>query len=483
MKQFKYEQLANALKQKIDDNVWFVDEKLPSIRTLASTYCLAKISVQKALQTLEARGVIYAKSKSGYYVAQNNFSPSENVTRHKVALKNIKQPKLVDMPNVLIDIMQRSAAFDIAPQHQITANEKPSNHLVQLNRHIGRELRKNSQAHALYYADPTGDLTLREQICLHYRKRNVYLSPDDVCITAGCQNSLYLSLVTTCEPGDIVAIESPAFYGVLQLLQQLKLKAVELPSSPTLGVSASTLEQALAKWPIKVCVLTPNYATPTGATIPMSEKEAMVKLASAHNITLIEDDIYGDLGFYQRTVPLKHFDVQGSNPQENVILCGSLSKSLSRDLRLGWIVSKKHHQAIVYHKLIHQLSSNQTIQNGVASFLAQGSYERHLDQYRKTLLNQRDQLVNAIKSHWKLPTLFTVPDGGLALWITLDNKIDTLTLYHQAITKGIVITPGRLFSNSNQFQHQLRLSFAHPCNGHRLDALKQLGQLIKHCMS
>jgi len=474
MKQFKYEQLANTLKGMIDDNIWLVDEKLPSIRALANRFSLAKISVQKALQTLESRGVIYAKVKSGYYVAANSFIPTERTIHDKSTLKPLEQPKLVDMPNVLVDIMQRSAAFDIAPQHKLTANEQPSSHLVQLNRHIGRALRQNSQAHALYYADPVGDLSLREQISQHYRRRNLTVSVDDICITAGCQNSLYLSLVTCCQPGDIVAVESPAFYGVLQLLQQLKLQVIELPASPTVGVSANILNQALSKWPIKACVLTPNYATPTGATMPISEKEAIVKLAHQHNIMLIEDDIYGDLGFYQRTVPLKHVD-----HHENVILCGSFSKSLSRDLRLGWIISKKHHQEIVYHKLIHQLSSNQTIQKGVASFLAQGHYERHLNHYRKTLLLQRDQLISAIKTHWQTPALFTVPDGGLALWITLENNIDTLALYHQAIRKGIVITPGRLFSSENQFQHQLRLSFAHPSTGHRLEALKTLGKLVK----
>jgi len=468
MRQFKYQQLANKLIAQIEDDIWRPNERLPSIRELASIYKVSKISVQKALHTLEARGIVFVKVKSGYYVATPK--PLQPISQ---GLTKIDKPKLVDMPEMFYEIMERTAAFDISPQNLDTA--QTPNHLLILNRHISRSLRNSPQNNALYYCEPPGSLPLRQQISEHYRRRDLHISTQEICITSGCQNSLFLALMATCEPGDIVAIESPAFYGVLQLLQQLKLKVVELPSSYTIGLTADALEEATKKWHIKVCVLTANFATPTGSLIPTKEKRKIAALANEKDIIIIEDDIYGDLGFHAKVEPMKNYDTH-----DNFILCSSFSKSLSRDLRIGWIVAGKHFKKIVHMKLVYQLSTSQAIQCGLSNFLAEGYFERHLHQYRKVLLKQREQLTKSIAEQWRIPTTFTVPDGGLAIWVQLPREIDTFILYEHAISEGIIITPGQLFSSVKKFSNCLRLSFAHPTTGHRLKALIRLGQLCEN---
>ncbi|MDO6447020.1 PLP-dependent aminotransferase family protein [Colwellia sp. 1_MG-2023] len=467
MQQFKYQQLAKTLKSQIDENNWQINEKLPSIRVLANNFNVSKISVQKALYVLEAMDLIYVKPKSGYYVAAR-----KNIQHINPEIQGISKPTKVDLPEVFYDIMERGAAFDIAPQH-LNNSQTPS-HLLLLNRHINRALRQTVHENSLYYSAPSGSLALRHQISKHYRKRRVDISADDICITSGCQNSIFLALTTICQAGDIVAIESPAFYGVLQLLQQLKLKVVELPSSYTQGVTAEALRAASKQWHIKACVITANFSTPTGALIPSLEKQAIVTVANEENITLIEDDIYGDLSFHSNVEPLKRYDMQ-----DNVILCSSFSKSLSRDLRIGWIVTNKHYKKIAQMKLVYQLSSSQAIQHGLTSFLAEGHFERHLYQYRRTLVKQRDQLIKEVTNHWNIPVKFTVPEGGLAIWMELPKGVDTFSLYNKAIAEGIVITPGRLFTSADKFSNYFRLSFAHPTQGHRLKALIRLAELSK----
>jgi len=133
-------------------------------------------------------------------------------------------------------------------------------------------------------------------------------------------------------------------------------------------------------------------------------------------------------------------------------------------------------------KLVYQLSTSQAIQHGLTSFLAEGHFERHLYQYRKTLLKQRDQLIKGVTDNWKIPIKFTVPNGGLAIWIELPTEIDTFSLYNKAISEGIILTPGRLFSSANKFSNYLRLSFAHPSTGHRIQALKRLSQLCRNAL-
>lgn len=468
---FKYEQLAHDLKNQIDAKKWLEDEKLPSIRALATQYEVSKISVQKALHTLEARGIVHAKYKSGYFVTKTKKLEKIGNEKHV----NIR-PTLVDVPEVFHEIMERSAAFDISPQ-SLDRNQVANSQLL-LNRHISRALRQNPQTNALYYSEPAGSFALRSQICDHYRKRNLSILPESVCITSGCQNSLLLALMATCAAGDIVAVESPAFYGVLQLFQQLKLKVIELPSSITQGVNSKDLAAAIEKWQIKACVLTPNFATPTGASIPSANKRAIVELANKHDFVLIEDDIYGDLGFHGVAEPLKVYD-----KNDNVILCSSFSKSLSRDLRIGWISSSKYFEKIVHLKLVFQLSTSQALQQGLSTFLAEGHYDRHLYQYRKTLLKNKEQLADEIAKHFRFPTKFILPEGGLAIWLALPEKVDTFDLYYKALAQDVVITPGRLFSSEEKYSNCIRLSFVHSINKKRSVALQRLAKLCRKAMN
>ena len=463
---YKYERLARKLSGQIASGIIQPGQKLPSIRQLSDTSGLSKISVQSALQQLESKGLVTAKNKSGYYV--NDLIKQ---TKAPVSRNRINAPQRVNMPDIFQQIMARSAAFDIKPE---SAPTNTGNHLQILNRHISRAMRHHTANKALYYSQPEGDQKLRQQLFLHCRTHGLNLQAEDICVTSGCQNSLFLALMACSQPGDNVIVESPAFYGVLQLLQQLHLNVIEVSVSTTQGITAKQLEEASKKWNAKICIVTPNFATPTGACIPRQEKKAIAELADESNITIIEDDIYGDLGFHYRPETIKSFDLSGK-----VMLCSSFSKSLSRDIRVGWIAGGQYQDKIIQLKLVNQLAGSRSIQEGLASFLQQGHYRRHLLQYRKQLCEQRDQLRDMIYQYFPGNLRFTLPDGGLCLWIELDQNIDSLKLYKQALLKGITITPGPLFSAKNLYNNYLRLSFAHGFTGSRKEALRELGEILR----
>lgn len=465
MSGFKYEKLAEHLKEQMAEGVWGVNQRLPSIRVLSEHYDVSKITVQQALRLLEIKGLVEARERSGYYTRQPKHLTS---ALSKPAAK--EKPKLVKMPAIFQDIMEKSAAFDICPGASAT---NYSNYLLQLNRQISRAFRYRPIAKAVYYNEPQGFFPLREQVSKLYANRVCDLDPKELCITAGCQNSLFIALMSVCEPGDTVAVESPAFYGVLQLLQQLKLKVLEIPASPQNGISVSDLENALQKWPLKACVVTPNFATPTGSCIPKAARQRLIDVANRYSLPLIEDDIYGELGFHSRPSPLKALDTQG-----NVVLCGSLSKSLSRDLRVGWISGGKHHEKIVHLKLVNQLASCQAIQEGVAGFIEKGYYRRHLSHFRQELLKQRNQLVNVINKSWGFNYKYTMPDGGLSIWVETDKSKDIASYYHELKKEKIFLTPGALFTTTTKFNNFMRLSFAHPITQDREFAIRRVGVLL-----
>ncbi|MCW9018505.1 MAG: PLP-dependent aminotransferase family protein, partial [Kangiellaceae bacterium] len=369
------------------------------------------------------------------------------------------------------DIMVRGAAFDILPSAE---RSTPSNNLIILNRHIGRATRQQSNIKANYYDNPLGDETLRQQISLQYRERYLRLDPDEICITSGCQNAIFMALMSTCQPGDNVAVESPAFYGVLQLLESLGLNIIEIPSHPDSGIDVEALTAAARRWSIKALVITPSFATPSGACIPRDNCQQIIEIANQKDIVIIEDDIYGELGFQSQLSPIKSLD-----SDNRVILCGSFSKCLSRDLRIGWIIGGQWHTKIIQLKLVTLLASNQAQQQGLASYLAEGCFRRHLISFRQTLQLQRDQLIDTLNQYWPDSIRYHIPEGGLAIWVQLPAHINTANWYFDLIDQGITLTPGMLFSAENQFKNYLRLSFNRPIIPARKNAIRKLAKMFE----
>lgn len=459
-----YQQLENWLLEGIQEQRWRLGERLPSIRTLCQEQNLSKATVQHALQRLEAQGLVEARPKAGYFVT---LQPS--AVRKPVSRARIEAPRPVSVNDLLIDIMRRSAAFDLLPDLHV--GDLPPG-IVTLHRAIGRSLRRQRGDDYQYYDEPAGDIGLRGQLALHHARRGWAVSPDELCITSGCQHALFLALMACCEPGDVVAVESPGFYGVLQLLEQLELRVVEVPTSVETGMEIDALEEVLERWKVKACIVSPAFATPGGALMPVEAKQRLLALAERHNLAVIEDDIYADTALSRVPDPLKAMDAN-----DRVILCSSFSKCLSRDLRLGWIAGARWHERILHLKLVTQLAGSRYLQQGVADYIADGSFSSHLRRQRNELRERRDRLIASLQA-WSAGLRVSVPMGGLAVWVELPTDVDTLASYPKALEQGVVITPGPLFSVSGQFSNCLRLSYAHPWDERRMAALNKLPDLL-----
>lgn len=467
---YRYQKLEAEIKTAIQQGKLRVGEKLPSIRQQCETYGVAKATVIHAYERLEASGWVEARPKSGFFVRQvmaATQSPKES--------KTVSVPQLIDMNDLMRDIMAQSAAFDITPE-PLRRDEVPQG-VVEMNRALSRALRQqNGMAHQ-YYDEPAGLLELREQIAERYHRRGCYLAADDLMVTSGCQHALFLALMACCEPGDVVAVESPGFYGALQLLESLGLQVLEIPVSPQTGISLDSLEAALSQWQIKACIVTPAFATPTGSLMPESYKQRLLSLAEQHDFIIIEDDIYGELSFAQQPQPLKTDD-----QTDRVILCGSFTKGLSRELRLGWLVAgERYYAKILRLKMVNLLATSRFLQQGLALFIKDGGYDKHLRRLRPQLAQQKDQLVALLAEHWGDLGEIRVsqPKGGLTLWVELPDRYDISALYLEARERGIVITPGNLFTAQDRYRNCLRMSYAHPWNSKRQAALIALAEVIQ----
>lgn len=462
---FLYGALEQQLAGDIAQGRWQPGDRLPSIRTLVEQSGLSKTTVMHALNRLEEQGLVEARPKAGFFVSAPLAAPA--VTREEATLP---PPVPVSVTSVTQELMCRSAAFDICPEAGV--REPLTLGLQALNRVVSRELRQQRGLHQ-YYDEPAGSPELREHLARRYLRSGCRVQAEDFTVTAGCQQALSFALMCLCQPGDLVAVESPGFYGVLQLLEMLGVKVLEVPSDPHRGMNIDVLEQVLQRWPVKACVVTPAFATPTGAVMPPDAQRRLLALAEQHDFHIVEDDIYRELSFGSALSPLYALDRNG-----RVLLCGSASKTLSRDLRVGWVISARWQAEIRRLKLVTSLATSRYVQQGLAAFIGEGEYDRHLRRYLPALRQQRDELLRFVQQEWGVPCSYAVPQGGLAVWLKLPESVNAMSLYARARECGVLITPGPLFSASHRFQNCVRISYAHPWSPQRLEALKTLGAVL-----
>ncbi|MEF1214594.1 PLP-dependent aminotransferase family protein, partial [Vibrio alginolyticus] len=203
----------------------------------------------------------------------------------------------------------------------------------------------------------------------------------DIVVTSGALEALNLSLQAVTQPGDTVVVESPTFYGALQAIERLGLKAIEITVDPLTGHSVDHIEATFADNDVRACWLMTNFHNPTGTLLSDGQKQRIVEMADKYDVYLIEDDVYSELYFSEKKPSsLKAFDTQ-----ERVLHCGSFSKSLCPGYRLGWVVNKRFNAQLQKLQLISTLSGSAPIQQGIAHYLQNDSYDSHLRKLRKNL--------------------------------------------------------------------------------------------------
>jgi DNA-binding transcriptional MocR family regulator len=285
-------------------------------------------------------------------------------------------------------------------------------------------------------------------------------------------------LKAVTQRGDTVAIESPTYFGIFQVMESLGLKAIEIPASSATGIDLDYLAKAIKKFDIKACVFVPNFNNPLGSCLPDDKKKELVQLITKNKVPLIEDDIYGELYFGRhRPKTCKSFDSEGW-----VLHCGSLSKSLAPGYRIGWCIPGRFLQRVKELKLMHTISGTTLTQVAVAHFLSIGRYEYHLKNLRRILHTQCLRYTQAIIQFFPGQVRLSRPAGGFVLWVEMNKEVDASRLYHEAMKYGISIAPGQIFSACGDYRNCIRIGYGREYDDTIEYGLKLLGGLIKRQM-
>lgn len=463
----RYEHYAQDIARLIKAQTLRPGERLPSVRQASASRQISPATVFAAYYLLEAQGLIEARARSGYYVkAQARPLQAEPSTAPPGA-----DATAVNISDLVFEVLESTRQPDVVP----LGSAFPSPALFPLDK-LARCLTPAMRqlAPERLVEDLTqGHERLRRWISLRYASHGTALKMDEVVITNGAMEALTLCLQAVTQPGDVVAVESPTFYLALQALERLKLRAVEVATHPRDGIDLASLAAVLQAHPVKVCWFMPNFQNPLGSLMPEPRKQALVKLLAAHQVPLIEDDVYGELYFgLNRPPPAKAYDQHGW-----VLHCSSFSKNLAPGYRVGWVAAGRFARQVQRLKLMTTLSSAIPSQLAITDYLQGGQFERHLRQLRLSLAQQQAIALKVIAAHFPAGTRVTRPQGGYFLWLELPAQVDALVLQRRLLGERISIAPGHLFSADRRFCHCLRLNYGQLADARFEDALQRVGEL------
>jgi DNA-binding transcriptional MocR family regulator len=463
-----YERLAGELSQLIDSGVLRPGERIPSVRATCRSRRMSPATVMHAYALLEDRGLLSTRPRSGYYVNPHLRA----VPQEPVMARTSRRTVAVDVNELVFDVLEATRDRRLVP----LGSPFPSPFLFPLPK-LGRLLAAAARQFDPWLSVdslPLGSAELRRQIARRYLESDVTVSAEDIVITTGALEALNLCLQVVTRPGDLIAVESPAFYGALQAVEAMGLRAIEIPTHPREGVSLAALGAALDRHVVKACWFMTTFQNPLGSLMPEDKKRELVQMLARRGVPLIEDDVYGELYFnVERPRPAKAYDRDGL-----VMHCSSFAKCLAPGYRVGWTAPGRFTQAIERRKLMSSISTSIPPQLAIAAYLRFGGYERHLRKLRHAFASQWAQAADAIGRHFPVGVRVTRPSGGYFLWVQLPKSVDALTLHRGALEEGISVAPGPMFSAKREYTNCLRINYGHPWTPRMKDAIAVLGGLI-----
>jgi len=466
-KSLLYEEIADRLAGLIRQGTYPAGARIPSVRQASEQGGISISTVLQAYSVLESRGLIEARPQSGYYVRS---ASARRLPEPETSAAG-RDPSLVSVHELTMMLLADSANPNLVQLGAALPNPElmPLRKISRIMANIVRQ--KAAEAHQ--YLFPPGLEALRTQIAQRAALAGCSLAPNDILITSGGVEAMDLCLHAVCRPGDIVATESPMYFGTLQMLEVQGLRALEIPTHPRDGMSIEALAFALEHNPIRAAMVISNFNNPLGSMIPDEKKKELVALLRRYDVPLIENDVSGELFFGdKRPLTCKAFDTNGT-----VMLCSSFSKDISPGLRVGWAAAGRYRAETTWLKSTVSASSPTLAQMAVAQFLEEGGYDQHLRRIRREYARNVELLSAAVVRHFPSDISLTRPSGGFVLWVRLPERVDSLELYKLAHANGITLAPGHVFSPTLQFPNFVRLNAAE-FNYQAERAVERLGEMI-----
>lgn len=457
-----YKQLANQFVAEIESGKRQEGGRMPSLRQLAKQQAVSMSTVVSCYQELESQGWILSRPQAGYFVAPRK-------PRHSTPEWAQFVSKVSNVTNSYPSHPPIQGPLGVST----TINDQQS--VTELERSFRRSLKRLGNR-LNHYPDTQGEPMLRQALAAHFAKINLHFSAEQLVITAGCMSAIKAALESCTKEGDTIAISSPCFNGILELLGQMSRKIVEIPSLDD-GIDLEQLESHLKEKRVDAAIFCTSHMNPQGINMSAGQKQALANLANQYQIPVIEDDVYLELSYSDHTpLPAKYYDKGGY-----VLWCGSVSKSLSPSYRLGWCLPGRYLN--VYKEKFTAASYGVALptQLAVADFIDSGQYAKHVRHRRAKLLSLRRQYLDYLSEHLPMEVHISNPQGGMVLWLQVPKL--QVTAFAAAVQEHkLDIRLGQLFSTLDLYSDCLRINIGYPLEGEAKQQLDTLIALLNdHC--
>lgn len=432
--------VIDAVRRKISSRALVAGEKLPSIRGFATAMQVSPSTVVDAYDRLAAEGVIYARRGSGFYVADctQPFAVSE-VGPHV--------DRAIDPFWVSRQSLDANAETLKPGCGWLPADWMP----VASMRRALRKLARADEALLFDYGTTRGTLNLRRFLARGFADEGLSINLDQILLTSSGTQAIDLICRLLLRPGDTVLVDDPCYFNFQALLRAHPIKIIGVPFNRD-GPDTARLEQALMQHKPRLYITNSALHNPTGATISAQATHKVLKLASDHDLTIVEDDIFAEL---EEAPSLRLASLDGL---DRVIRIGSFSKTLSASVRCGYIVARPDWiEALIDLQVATNFGGPSPVAvELIHSVLSDGSYRKHMEALRARLARCRRETATKLADIGITPWL--MPRGGFYLWCQLPNDADAVDLARDVLKENIVLAPGNVFSVSQSMGNFMRFN-------------------------
>jgi 2-aminoadipate transaminase len=471
-----YLQIKESVRRLIQQGALSPGERLPSTRQLAETLGINRMTVDAAFSQLEADGLITSHVGRGTFVSRvstvSGAAPRADEMDPE-AVARFWAPLFVDHRSAAMSLPTMSSRSGSKTISFVPAAPGPELFpAIQFRRCADFVLKRRvEEISRIGTSDGLG--SLKAYLSRWLTQNGTKTTDDEIIITTGCQQSMDLVRKILISPGDSLVMENPTYPGAVAALTQASVERLELPLQED-GADFRSLGSLLSAHRCKLIYTVPNFQNPTGRTMSLEARRQLMTFAGQFRVPIIEDDVFGELRYSGPVHPTLR-----SIAPEMVIYIGSFSKMLTPGLRLGWIVAPRPViRQLNMMKQSSDLHTNLLIQATMDEFCRRDLLNRHMKKVRRIFMKRRDAMAEALHKHFPADARFTVPDGGLSMWVTLPHDCNTEDLLRAAGERGVQFIPGSSFYFRLPLRNSLRLSFAAEPEDRIEDGIRILGSLL-----
>lgn len=446
-----YKQIVLYIKGKIENGEWPIGSKIPSQRALANIFDVNRSTIVTAFDELTAEGLISGKTGGGTKVINNTWSllsskssPDWNSYVHS----GIHRPNQTFIQK--INQLEFNPSLIRLGTGELSPELLPNEMMKEVFRSSINKIKP------LRYEEPKGILPLREEISQYLKKDGIDVSSSSILIVSGALQALQLISVGILDRGSTVFLEKPSYLYSIYLFQSADMRLCGFPIDKE-GIQVLDIPHYKQLKRGSILYTIPSFHNPTGTVMSLERRKTLLEICEKERLPIIEDGVYEDL-WIDESPPksLKSMDRNGM-----VLYLGSMSKSLSPGLRIGWVVGPEPViERLADIKMQTDYGSSSLSQWIAYEWFISGLYDEYLEYIREELRIRREIAISALNKYFTDIGTWNIPKGGFYIWLKLNNNISMHDLFNKSLDKGILINPGSIYEPESSSYLRISYSYA-----------------------